>query len=72
LNTWPENLQILQYWFNLVNIFSEILNNIELDIETSSLWLPYTINVIIDKSIELPTVSLLYKILTIIFQELDW
>lgn len=57
---------------NLVNIFSEILNNIELDIETSSLWLPYTINIIIDKSIELPTVSSLYKILTIIFEELDW
>lgn len=57
---------------NLVDIFSEILNNLELDIETSSLWLPYTINVIIDKSMELPTVSSLYKILTIINQELDW
>lgn len=57
---------------NLVHIFSEILDNLELDVETSSSWLPYTLKVIINQSIELPTVSSLYKILTIIFQELDW
>lgn len=57
---------------NLVQIFSEILNNLELDIDTSSLWLPYTLNVIINYSIKFPTVSSLYKILAIIFQELDW
>lgn len=57
---------------NLVQIFSEILNNLELDIEISSLWLPYTLNIIINHSIQFPTVSSLYKILAIIFQELDW
>lgn len=55
-----------------MQIFSEILNSLELDVETSSLWLPYTLTIIINHSIELPTVSSFYKILTIIFQELDW
>lgn len=55
-----------------MQIFNEILNNLELDIETSLLWLPYTFNIIINHSIKFPTVSSLYKILTIIFQELDW
>lgn len=48
------------------------MNSLELDIETSSLWLPYTINVIINHSIDRPFVSSFYKILTVIFQVLDW
>jgi len=55
-----------------VQIYSGILNNLELDIETASSWLPYTLNVIINHSIELPTISSMYRILTIIFYELDW
>ncbi|XP_029343352.1 DNA-dependent protein kinase catalytic subunit isoform X2 [Acyrthosiphon pisum] len=57
---------------NLVQIYSSILHNIELDIETASAWLPYTLNVVINHSIELPTISSMYRILTVIFQELDW
>lgn len=57
---------------NLVHIFNEILKNLEIDVETSSLWLPYTLKVIINQSIEHPTVSSMYKILKTIFQELDW
>lgn len=56
---------------NLVHIYSEILDSLELDIETLLLWLPYTLNKIINYSIELPTVSSLYRMLTIIFQKLD-
>jgi len=56
---------------NLVQIYGDILHNLELDIETVSSWLPYTLNVIINYSIELPTISSMYKILTVIFQELD-
>lgn len=54
-----------------MEIYQEILNNLELDNEISSVWLPDTLNIIINHSIEFPTVSSLYKILTIIFQELD-
>lgn len=55
-----------------MQIYSDILHNLELDIETTSLWLPYTLDVIINHSIELPTISSMYRILTVIFQELDW
>lgn len=55
-----------------MQIYSGILHNLELDIETVSSWLPYTLNVIINHSIELPTISSIYKILTVIFQVLDW
>lgn len=65
----PSDFTIL---INLVEIYSNIFNDLEIDNETSLLWLPHTINVIINHSIELPTVSSLYKILTIIFQKLDW
>ncbi|XP_060849991.1 DNA-dependent protein kinase catalytic subunit-like isoform X3 [Rhopalosiphum padi] len=57
---------------NLVEIYSDILHNLELDIESASSWLPYTLNVIINHSIEYPTISSLYRILAVIFQELDW
>jgi len=55
-----------------VQIYSSILHNLELDIKTASSWLPYTLNVIINHSIELPTISSMYRILAVIFQELDW
>lgn len=55
-----------------MQIFSGILYNLKLDIETASSWLSHTLNVIIYHSIELPTISSMYKILTIIFNELDW
>lgn len=55
-----------------MQIYSGILNNLELDIETASSWLPYSLNVIINHSIEHPTISSMYRILTIIFHELDW
>ncbi|XP_025192516.1 DNA-dependent protein kinase catalytic subunit-like [Melanaphis sacchari] len=57
---------------NLVEIYSDVLHNLELDIESAFSWLPYTLNVIINHSIEYPTISSLYRILTVIFQELDW
>jgi len=55
-----------------VQIYSVVFHNLEINIETASSWLPYTLNVIINHSIELPTISSMYKILTVIFQELDW
>lgn len=57
---------------NLVQIYSEILDNLELDIENTSSWLSYTLNALINFSTEFPTVSSLYKILAVIFQKLDW
>lgn len=65
----PSDFTVL---INLVQIYSHIIDNLEFGIETSSLWLPYTINVIINHSLEHPTVSSLYKLLTIMFQKLDW
>lgn len=57
---------------NLVQVYGEIFCNLELDIESTTLWLPYSLNTIINHSIKFPNVSSLYKIQTVIFQELDW
>lgn len=64
----PSDFTVL---INLVQIYSKIMDDLELDIETSSSWLPYTLNALINYSIEFPTVSSLYKILAVIFQKLD-
>lgn len=55
-----------------MQVFSEILSSLELDIETTTLWLPQVLNTIINHSIKFPIVSSLYKILTVVFQEIDW
>lgn len=55
-----------------MQVFSEILSCLELDTETTALWLPQVLDTIINHSIKFPIVSSLYKILTVIFQEIDW
>ncbi|XP_050441863.1 DNA-dependent protein kinase catalytic subunit-like isoform X2 [Adelges cooleyi] len=56
---------------NLVQLFNDIMLSLDSDTETISTWLPHTLTVLIERSMELPTASSLYKLLTVIFKVIN-